>query len=151
MFTIAPRPRATILGAAARQVANTVPRCTSIRSRNSSAVTVRIDEPAGSAVPAQFTSASIAPKCLSHKAISSSATVSSAADPAWGTARPPAAVMAATVDSTALASRPLTTTPAPHSASLAETAAPIPRDPPATTTPNPSSGRSLTGGGRLGT
>ena len=50
---------------------------------------------------------------------------------------PPEAVIAATVSSTASASRPLTTTPAPRLHSSSATARPIPRLPPDTTAPAP--------------
>src|SRR5271166_786150 len=99
----------------------------------------RIDEPGGSAIPAQLIRASNRPNALTHWSMSALATRSSSAAPITGVTRPPEAVIAATVSSTASGSRPLTTTPAPRLHSSSVTARPIPRLPPDTTTPRPSS------------
>src|SRR6478735_4274730 len=130
---IEPLPCATILGAAALQVSNVVPRCESTRSRNCALVTVRIDSLASPGVPAQLIKTSIRPNSLTQASIRASATSGSAGEPANATA----SVMRWAASSAASASRPLTTTPAPCAASSSATARPTPRLPPTTTAPRP--------------
>ena len=131
-----PPPCATMCGAATRQVSNAVPRWASSRSRNCALVALRIDSLASPAVPAQFTRMSILPNSCMQVSISALATAGSAGEP--GNATAPVMPWAASV--AASASRPLTTTPAPCSASSSATARPMPRVPPTTTAPRPSSG-----------
>ena len=68
-----PPPCSTIFGAAARQVANTVPKCDSSSSSNWAELMSRIDEPGGSAMPAQFTRMWMAPNSSIHLSTNDSA------------------------------------------------------------------------------
>ena len=83
--------------------------------------------------------ASIRPNSWTQLSISASATASSAGEPARAMARPPSRMIAEAASAAALGSRPLTTTPAPHTASNSDTARPMPRLPPTTTAARPPS------------
>ncbi|AXN44578.1 hypothetical protein MM1218R_02642 [Mycobacterium marinum] len=107
---------------------------------------LRIEEPGGSAMPAQLIKASSRPKLVMHRSTSAFAVSSWSAAPAIPVARPPAEITASVASCTASGSRPLITTPAPRRASSSATARPMPRLPPTTTTPRPARrSRSLIG------
>src|SRR5690349_18009940 len=125
---MAPEPCRTMCGAAARAVSNAVTRWASRRSWNCALVMDRIEEPGGSAVPAQLIRMSMRPNSATHASTSPSATAGSAGEPLYPTPETCCAACA-----TASGSRPLTSTRAPSAASSSATASPIPRVPPTTT------------------
>src|SRR5690349_4164120 len=134
-------PASTKCRAATRQVSKVACRCTSISSRNSAELIVRIEEPGGSAMPATLTTPSSREYDASAASTSRSATPGSAGDPAT----PTASSSVATAE-TSSASRPLTTTETPSAISSSATARPIPRVEPVTTTALPASPGRVTGG-----